>query len=63
MVAGQRSPRNSLIVEILRDYGYVESWGRGVRTKIIPLMRLHNKVDPVFHATEDYLKTILRRKP
>jgi ATP-dependent DNA helicase RecG len=29
MIAGQRSPRNPLIVEVLRDYGYVESRGMG----------------------------------
>jgi len=47
MVAGQRSPRNTLIMEILRDYGYVDSRGMGVRTKVIPLMRKLNQVDPV----------------
>ncbi|MDX8549684.1 putative DNA binding domain-containing protein [Methanospirillum sp. J.3.6.1-F.2.7.3] len=55
MIAGQRSPRNPLIVEILRDYGYVESRGMGVRTKVIPLMKMNNKTEPVFQATEDYL--------
>jgi len=62
MVAGQRSPRNTLIMEILRDYGYVDSRGMGVRTKIIPLMKQLNKTDPIFEATDDYLKTILPRE-
>jgi len=62
MVAGQRSPRNTLIMEILRDYGYVDSRGMGVRTKVIPLMKQLNQVDPIFEATDDYLKTILPRK-
>lgn len=62
MVAGQRSPRNTLIMEILRDYGYVDARGMGVRTKVIPLMRTFNQAEPVFEATEDYLKTILYRK-
>jgi ATP-dependent DNA helicase RecG len=61
MVAGQRSPRNTTIMDILRDYGYVDSRGMGVRTKIIPLMRKYNQTDPVFEATDDYLKTVLRR--
>jgi ATP-dependent DNA helicase RecG len=39
MIAGQRSARNPLIVDILRDYGYVDARGMGVRTKIIPLMK------------------------
>ncbi len=62
MIAGQRSPRNLLIVEVLRDYGYVDARGMGVRTKVIPLMRAHNQVDPVFEATDDYLKTTLPRR-
>ena len=62
MIAGQRSPRNLLIVEVLRDYGYVDARGMGVRTKVIPLMRVHNEVDPVFEATDDYLKTTLPRR-
>lgn len=55
MLAGQRSPRNPLIVDVLRDYGYVDARGMGVRSKIVPLMRQHNGVDPEFEATEDYL--------
>ena len=62
MIAGQRSPRNPLIMEVLRDYGYVDSRGMGVRTKIIPLMKQHTGLSPEFHATEDYLKVILWRK-
>ncbi len=59
MVAGQRSPRNPLIVEVLRDYGYVDARGMGVRNKIIPLLREHNETDPVFDATEDHLRLVL----
>lgn len=62
MIAGQRSPRNPVMVEILRDFGYVEGRGMGVRTKIIPLMRSENLTDPVFDANEDYLRTILFRR-
>ncbi len=62
MIAGQRSPRNTLITDILRDYGYIDSRGMGVRTKIIPLMQNLNETDPVFEATTDYLKTTLYRK-
>lgn len=61
MKAGQRSPRNTLIMEILRDYSYVDSRGMGIRTKVIPLMRRINQTDPEFEATEDYLKTVLYR--
>lgn len=59
MIAGQRSPRNPLIMEVLRDYGYVDARGMGVRTKIIPLMKSFNNTEPSFELTDDYLKTTL----
>lgn len=62
MVAGQRTPRNTIIMEVLRDYGYVDYRGMGIRTKVIPLMKSLNNEEPVFENTEDYLKTILYRK-
>ncbi len=62
MIAGQRSPRNPLIMEILRDYGYVDARGMGVRTKVIPLMRQHNGAEPIFEASEDYLKIVLPKR-
>jgi len=58
MMAGQRSMRNQIISEVLRDYGYVDARGMGVRTKVIPLMRASG-LEPAFDATEDYLKTVL----
>lgn len=61
MIAGQRSPRNPLIVEVLRDYGYVDARGMGVRNKIIPLLKQHNGTDPEFEATEDYLKIAMHK--
>lgn len=62
MLAGQRSTRNTIIMEIMRDYGYVDFRGMGLRTKVIPLMRSHNGCDPIFEATEDYLKVTLPRR-
>jgi ATP-dependent DNA helicase RecG len=59
MLAGQRSHRNPLIVGMLRDYGYVDARGMGIRTKVIPFMRASNKADPLFEATDDYIKTVL----
>ncbi|WP_457570724.1 RNA-binding domain-containing protein [Desulfovulcanus sp.] len=58
MIAGQRSARNPLIVEVLRDYGYVDARGMGVRNKIIPLLRKRG-VEPEFIATEDYVKVVM----
>ena len=63
MIAGQRSPRNPLIVEALRDYGYVDARGMGVRNKIIPLLLEHNGTEPEFIATEDHLRLVLRSGP
>lgn len=62
MIAGQRSPRNPLMVDVLRDYGYVDARGMGVRTKVIPLMRQQNQAEPMFEATDDYLRTVLPRR-
>ena len=59
MKAGQRSPRNPLIVDILRDYRYVDSRGMGIRTKVIPLMIKENHSEPVFTATDGFLSTVL----
>tara|TARA_R110001592_G_scaffold221139_2_gene475835 strand:+ start:44523 stop:45743 length:1221 start_codon:yes stop_codon:yes gene_type:complete len=61
MKAGQRSPRNTLIMEVLRDYGYVDYRGMGVRTKIVPLTKALTGKDPEFVVTDDYLKTVLYR--
>ncbi|MES2662513.1 MAG: RNA-binding domain-containing protein [Pseudomonadota bacterium] len=61
MKAGQRSPRNVLIMEVLRDYGYVDYRGMGVRVKIVPLTLAHTGKEPKFVLTEDYLQTILYR--
>ena len=62
MVSGYRSTRNPLIATIMRDYGYVEARGMGVRNKIIPLLLKHNGIEPEFIANKDYLKVVFRRK-
>ncbi|MDI3954807.1 ATP-binding protein [Pseudomonas aeruginosa] len=61
VLAGQRSPRNPIIVEVLRDYGYVDARGMGVRNKIVPLMLEGNGVRPDFEATEDHVRVVLPR--
>nr|WP_321397006.1 RNA-binding domain-containing protein [uncultured Desulfobacter sp.] len=62
MLAGQRYTRNTVIMEVMRDYGYVDFRGMGLRTKVVPLMRSHNGCDPIFEATEDYLKVTLPKR-
>lgn len=46
MKQGYRAARNELMKEILRDYGYVEHRGMGVRNRIIAGMRQHNGTEP-----------------
>ena len=46
MKEGLRVARNELLKEILRDYGYVEHLGMGVRNRIIESMRAHNGTEP-----------------
>jgi len=59
MLAGQRSPRNTTIVEIMRDYGYVDARGMGVRRKIVPLVHELSGQEARFEATDDYLRVTL----
>jgi ATP-dependent DNA helicase RecG len=48
-----------IIVEILRDYEYVDSRGMGVRRKIVPLTREHAGKDACFELTDDYLRVVI----
>lgn len=46
MKAGMRYARNQNLVNVMRDYRYVDARGMGVRNKIIPGMRDHNGTTP-----------------
>ena len=61
MLAGRRSPRNLLISEVMRDYGYTDARGMGIRSKIVPLLRDRNGVAPEFDANEDHVRLTMRR--
>ena len=63
MKAGQRYSRNTTIMEVMRDYGYVDFRGMGIRTKVIPKMREHNQTEPVIEAREDFVKFVLLKNP
>ena len=52
MKAGMRYARNQNLVNVMRDYGYVDARGMGVRNKIIPGMRDHNDTTPEFIEEE-----------
>lgn len=53
MRSGARYARNQTLVNIMRDYRYVDARGMGVRNKVIPGMRAHNGTD-VDLIEEDY---------
>ena len=61
MKLGLRMPRNPILVQTLRDYGYVEQMGMGVRNKIIRGMLDHNGREPEFLADEMQLTVRLYR--
>lgn len=63
MLAGQRSPRNPIIVEIMRDYGYVDMRGMGVRRKIVPLTRDYTGKDAKFDLTDDFMRVVIPARP
>ena len=62
VLAGQRFQRNSIISDVLRDYGYAERPGMGVRRKIVRLTRELTGKDAVFESTDDYFKVIIPAK-
>lgn len=57
MRSGVRYARNQTLVNVMRDYGYVDARGMGVRVKIIPGMREHNGTEPEL-IEEEYQFTV-----
>ncbi len=56
MKDGLRAARNEMLKEILRDYGYVEHLGMGVRNRIIRSMITHNgKVPDLIEEGERFI--------
>ena len=52
MRLGLRDARNQTLVNVMRDYRYVDARGMGVRNRIIPAMRAHNGTAPDLIAEE-----------
>ncbi len=48
-----RVARNGLLKEILRDYGYIEHFGMGVRNRIIESTRRHSGTEPDLQEEEN----------
>lgn len=63
MKAGARYARNQTLVNIMRDYGYVDARGMGVRNKIVPGMRAHNGTEPDLIAEEHRFTVRLWKAP
>ena len=63
MAEGLRAARNELLKEILRDYGYVDHLGMGVRNKIIGSMRTHNGTRPDLIEDENRFTVRLWKNP
>ena len=57
MKSGMPYARNQTLVNVMRDYGYVEARGMGIRNKVIPLMREHNGTEPDL-IEEEYRFTV-----
>lgn len=53
MRAGTRATRNQLVLDVLRDYRYMEHAGMGIPRKIIRLMREYNGTEPDLEVDED----------
>ena len=58
-----RVARNELLKEILRDYGYIEHYGMGVRNRIIESMRRHNRTEPDLVEQDDRFVVRLWKQP
>ena len=52
MKSGMRYARNQTLVNVMRDYGYVDARGMGVRNKMIPGMQAHNGTEPELVAED-----------
>ena len=63
MKEGFRAARNELLKEILRDYGYVEHLGMGVRNRIIQSMFAHNGTEPDLIEDDDRFIVCLWKGP
>ena len=63
MCAGVRYARNQTLMNVMRDYGYVDARGMGIRNKVVPGMIAHNGTQPEFVAEEHRLTVRLRDDP
>lgn len=63
MREGCRATRNQVVMDTLRDYGYIENAGLGVPRKIVHGMREHNGTEPDLVEEEDRFTVRLWKDP
>ena len=63
MRRGLRYARNQTLVNVMRDYAYMEARGMGIRNTIIPGMRAHNGTEPELIAEEHRFIVRLLKAP
>lgn len=63
MKAGMRYARNQTLVNVMRDYRYVDFRGMGVKNKIIPGMLAHNGTEPDLVEEEGRFLVRLWKEP
>lgn len=61
MKSGVRYARNQTLVNVMRDYRYVDARGMGIRNKVIPAMSAHNGTAPEL-IEDDHSLTVCLRK-
>jgi ATP-dependent DNA helicase RecG len=59
MRTGTRAARNQLLKDVMRDYGYLEHLGMGVRLKIVKGMLDHNGTEPGLVQDSERFKVTL----
>ena len=63
MREGCRATRNQVVMDTLRDYGYIENSGLGVPRKIVRRMRQHNGTEPDLVEEEHRFTVRLWKEP
>lgn len=59
MKLGERASHNELIMDVLRDYNYVDRLGMGISRKIIRIMREFNGTEPLIQLDNETLQVRL----
>jgi ATP-dependent DNA helicase RecG len=59
VLEGFRYARNQTLVNVLRDYGYVDFRGMGIRAKVVPGMRAFNGSEPSLQEGDQFFRVTL----